>query len=348
MTDLGRRPVEPLAPPPGQFDVVLSRATQRRHRRAARLLAVTAVFLAGLGGGMSVDGGVTAVPQALVDLTTDGGTPPPAPIETSTAASDTPEVTTSPEEEPVRSAPSPTEVATTAPSGVLAVHGRALSPGGDPLGGLYVYAGKPGADGFVPTAEPAGVTAEDGTFALRCPGTPVLLSSWPLNAPAGELASTARWASTFVGGATQPGSAADAPCSRQEGKVTETVLQPGSALAATATIAAACDQGRTLGVWLYEDRGLSVRVTGVRDGDTVRVAGLPPGRHTIAASGEHVGVTVGGGETSAQEVTFGCDATEPTPTGSPTESPTPAPLPTISVTPEPSPTSGTATATPTG
>ena len=355
MSERAGRRVEPLAPPPGQFDLVLSRATQRRQRRAARLLGVTAVFLAGLGGGMSVDGGVTAVPSRLVEFATDGGTPTAqaGPVETSTAASDTPDVTASPEQQE-QPAASPTAVASTAPPGVLAVHGRALSTDGTPLGGLYVYAGRPGTEGFVPTAEPAGVTAEDGTFALLCPGTPVLLSSWPLNVPAGDRAATARWASTFVGGATQPDSAVDAPCSRKE-RVTDTVLAPGSAVAGTVEVPAACDDGRTLSVWLYEQRSLRVQVGDVRDGDGVRVAGLPPGRHTVAACGELVSVTVGGGLTVTQDVTFGCDSPSPTPTGSPTGtpvySPSPTPLPTVSATPEPTPTATaetTATSTPRG
>ena len=347
MTDMPRRSVESLPPPSGQFDLVVSRARQRRQHRATQVLAASAVFLAGVGGGMSIDGGVTSVPQALVRFATNDAKPPPAPAPapaetTTTSASSTPEVTPSRKQTTPETAPTRAPAATVAPEGVLAVHGRALTPGGSPVAGLFVYAGQPGQSDFVPVAEPLAVTAEDGSFSLPCPGTPVLLAPWPLGAPAGDLAATAEWAPTFLGGATEPGSAAAAPCNRRE-RVTETVVQRGSAMAGTADIPTACDNGRTLRMWLYDERTLALRVDEVRDGAEFRVAGLPPGRHTVLAAGNRTTVTVGGGVTAIHDVTFGCDRPEPTPTPEPTASATPSPtsptpLPTSSVTAEPSPT----------
>ena len=343
MTDIPRRQVEPLDSPSGQFDVVLGRARQRRQHRAAQVLTASAVFLAGVGGGMSIDGGVSSVPQALVRFATNDAQPPSAPApagSTATSASVTPEVTPTRERRTPGAAPTPKAAATVAPRAPLAVRGRAVAPGGSPVAGLFVYAGEPGQVGFVRGREPLAVTEKDGSFSLPCPGTPVLLAPWPLDGTAGGLAATAEWAPTFVGGATQPGSAAKAPCNRR-GRVSVTVVQRGSAMAGTADVPTACDDGRALRVWLYDDRTLAVRVDELRDGAEFRVAGLPPGRHTVLAAGNRTTVTVGGGATAVHDVTFGCNRPEPSP--SPTESATPSttsptPLPTSSVTQEPSPT----------
>lgn len=343
MTDLPRPVIEPLPPPPGQFDRVVARAQQRRQQRAVRAVGIAAVFLAGLGGGMSLDGRVAAVPKALVDLATNPQDPDPeapAPPETSSAAAVTPQARRSAKPAPETTTAS---LAATPGRGPLMLAGRALSPAGKPVAGLFVYVGAPRADGFVPAGTASGITAADGTFSLPCPGTPVLLSPWPLNRSAGDLAATAEWAATFVGGATDPGSAVDAPCSRRE-KVVDVVLQPGSAIAGTAQVPASCDTGQRILVRLYNGRAVTVRVTGLRDGEAFRIGGLPPGQHTVEAGGTSVTVTVGGGTTSDRDVAVSCDAGP-----DPTDSPTPAPTPTDTSTPAPTPTDPmpTASGTPT-
>lgn len=344
---LPRRPVEPLASPPGHFDEVMARARGRRHARAARVLTVVAVFLAGVGGGLSLDGGVRAVPEALVELATDGDEPTADAVsqETATEASVTPEVTQKPTATKLSVAAT---TPTAQPRDALAVTGRATSAGGKPLSGLYVYAGRPGAGRFVPQRDPVTVTDSDGTFSLPCPGTPVLLTSWPLGKPAGDLAASARWAATFVGGATDPASASDAPCNRR-GRQTDVVLQRGSALAGTAAVPGACDTGRSIAVWLYNDRSLAVRVADVRDGDGFVLRGLPAGQHTVGTAGARSTVTVGGGETTTVDVLFGCDLPSPTP--EPTETATPTPTPTETPLPLPTPSDSTSsepTLSPTG
>ena len=338
---LPRRPIEPLPPPPGQFDAVLTRARRRRYDRGIRVLTILLVFTAGLAGGMSLDGGVTSVPQAMYDFAASAVAPQPSPAmtepaDTSTSATVTPQEPPPPDTRTVtQTAPA---VTTPGPEGVLAVRGRALSTEGQPLSGLYVYAGVAGTEGFVPAAEPAARTDKRGEFILACPGTPVLLSPWPVNTTV-ESAS-GQWAATFVGGATQPSSAADAPCSRSD-KVVDVVLQRGATVTGTVSVAAGCEEGRPLRALLYGDPAVTVRVGGLGDGDAFDIGGLPPGEHTLAAGSTRAGVTVAGSTTAVQDVTFTCaeplPRETPSPTPEPTETATPAPSGSATVAPEPTP-----------
>lgn len=356
MTELPRRPVEPLDPPPGRFDQVTATARRRRQHHALSVLGVVAVFLTGISVGSTLSLGtrVAGVPQAIVDLATNGGRAPDAPPPTSTAtsASVTPKAaarsstpsTKRSKRRVVSSAPSLTATQKSATpvrdpvrTRVSALSGRAVSVGGQPVRGLYVYAGKPGLREFVPTAQPVARTARDGSFSLACPGTPVLLTAWPLNDSSSvDPTRTATWAATFVGGATQPRIAAVAPCSRR-GKVTDVVIQAGSAVSGTAAVPDTCDTGRAVSLWLYAEPALRVWVTGVRDGATYRIDGLPPGQHSLGFGGDRRGVVVAGGQTTAADVSFVCDST---PTTSPSPSPTTSPSPTATSSPSstPSPT----------
>ncbi len=336
MSGFPRQDIPPLEPPSGEFDVVLRRANERRQRQAARALALAAVLVAGLAGGLALDQPMATVPDALraagnqiglgqSDAERAAGAPD--------AASRTPE-------EPAAAAAAPVTEAPTAPDdtagdGDLVVAGKAVGVAGQPASGLFVYPGEPGAEGFVPAAEPLGRTAEDGTFSFPCTGTPVLLAPWRLNVPAAASAAEATWAATFVGGVTEVDSALAAPCSR-DGTTSTTVVQAGSALTGTVTIGPGCGSGSTaLRVRLLDDAGLAVRVGGLQDGDTYRVGGLPTGRHSISAAGVRSTVVTVDGETVVHDVTVTCDAlpsTEPTPTvtsgpvtSPPVQSPSPSP-----------------------
>lgn len=337
---LPRRQIEPLAPPPGQFDAVLTRAHRRRFERGTRLLSILVVFMAGLAGGMSLDGGVASVPSAMVDFASNVVAPKavPTPLDTETSASVTPEVSPSPSPATKTVTQTAPVLASPSPQGALAVRGRALTTDGTPVAGLYVYAGVAGADEFVPTAEPATVTGKRGEFSLTCPGTPVLLSPWPVNTPVDDAA--AEWAVTFVGGATQPSSATDAPCSRTD-KVVDVVVQRGATVSGTAVLAPTCAPGRTLRVQLHGEPSVSVRLGGLADGDPFTVGGLPPGVHTLAAGSTRTSVTVAAPSTTVQDVTFDCGAPlpseTPTPTPEPTETATPAPTGDATTAPAPTP-----------
>jgi hypothetical protein len=331
---------------------VVARARYRRHHRLTTVLTVTTVFLTGMAGGLSLRGQgiqerIFDIATGIVTTSTPTSTATPTP---EASRKDRKRATKTPTAAVRRSAPtreSATALAvpTPAPRAALAVHGRAVSTDGKPVAGLYVYPGRPGADGFEPVARPAGRTAADGRFSLACTRTPVLLSPWPVNSPAVD-AGAATWAATFVGGATAAAGAPKASCNRS-GRVTETVVQQGSALEGTASMPIDCvDETHSLWLWLHNDRGLTVRVQGLSAGGTFRIAGLPPGQHTVGANGNRTTVTVGGGETLTRDVTFRCEVGTPE-TPSPTPSATPIPTPSEPTTPVPAPSSPTGTSSPT-
>lgn len=341
MTQLPRRPIEPLSPPSGSFDAVLARARYRRQRRAGTFLTVTAVFFAGIAGGMSLDGGVSGMRETIVRMTTadDGVVASP---DVSTSASVTPDVDAT-KKPSHRASPAETLVAVAPPPQPRLVTGVALDATGGPIPGLFVYPGRPGDHPFLPESEPAGRTAADGSFSLPCPGTAVLLAPWRVNTALGPRALRAEWAATFVGGGTDAVSAPDAPCSSL-GKVVRTTVLPGSTLEGTVTMPVECaDAQLPLWVWLHNDRSLTVRLSDMQSGGTFSVRGLPPGQHTVGANGNRTVATVGGGATFTQDVTFSCEP------GSPPETPEPTPTDTTTPpVPTPTPTSGTPTGPPTG
>lgn len=335
MKDLPRRPIEPLTPPAGSFDAVLGQARHRRQRRVGALLSVAAIFFAGIAGGMSLDAGVSGVRDTFVGLTTADnevtGTQEPntsAVVTPEVDATQTP-VSTSGPDGISKDSPGASVVAI-APPATPTVRGIAVDTTGGPIAGLYVYPGRRGPHRFLATDEPAARTAEDGSFSLPCTGTPVLLSPWPINAPMGTAEARAVWAATFVGGGTEAASAADAPCTA-DGTVFKTTVLPGSTLKGTVTMPEECVETQRplwLWLWLYNDRSVTVRLPDLSSGGSFSVGGLPPGQHTLAADGNHTSVTVGGGETTTQDLRFGCEpGSPPVPTPSPSTSPTPLPTP---------------------
>lgn len=335
MKEFPRRPIEPLSPPRGSFDAVLGRARYRRHRRASAVLGVASVFLAGIAGGMSLDGGVSSVRQTIIGFATaDDAVPATRPPVTSAAV--TPDVDATARTLDATTAEDPAVAA--GPPAPRRVTGVAVDVAGEPIAGLYVYPGRPGPRRFLATREPAARTATDGSFSLPCPGTPVLLSPWRVNVPEGQREGPAVWAATFVGGGTEAASASVAPC-RSDGRVVETTVLAGSTLEGTVTLPAECaDAKLPLWLWLHNDRSLTVRLRDLGAGDSFTLGGLPPGQHTLSANGDTTLVTVGGGATFTNDVTFGCLPGTPTPAPSPT-GPTPPPLP--SETPTPTSPAGT-------
>jgi hypothetical protein len=343
VNDLPRKRIEPLTPPTGELERVLARARYRRHRRAFALLTVSVVFVAGLGGGFALG---RDVPREVVDAVaglTNGVTRETD--TTSASPSATSEASRTPEGSRTQDAATGgSDVVRTEPKpGTLAYHGQAVGAAGQPAAGLYVYVGVPGIDGFVPDGWAVGRTDKKGQFTISCPHAPVLLAPWPLLGDAKSKARNVSWAATFVGGATDPTVAEAVPCTRSN-KVDVTRVGRGSAVEGDVHIPDSCiDDEISMWVWLNGSRAVHVKIQDLRDGDHFRVSGLPPGRHTLGANGRLHPVTVGGGETTVQDVTFFCDD-GPTPEPSPTESttaPTSTPEPTESTV---SPT-GTATGT---
>ena len=229
--------------------------------------------------------------------------------------------------------------------GTLAYHGQAVGAAGQPAAGLYVYVGVPGVDGFQPNGWAVERTDRQGRFTVSCPHAPVLLAPWPLLGDAKSKARNVSWAATFGGGATDPSVAESVPCTRSN-TVDVTRVGRGSAVEGDVHMPASCrDDEISMWVWLSGVRAVHVKVQDLRDGDHYRVSGLPPGQHVLGANGRLHPVTVGGGDTFTQDVTFFCDGpqptTEPAPTGTPSTS-DPA------STPDPSGSSSSPTGTATG
>lgn len=336
MSELPRKEIPPLEPPRGQLDAVLSQARERRYRRAGTTLLVATVFVAGLAGGVALDRPVTEVPADLLRYASSqlgDGNESASPTQPADSASPLPRETPRQERAAAPPADRPTASAeqSPAPLGPLAVNLRVVGVGGEPAAGLYVYPGELGADGFVPAAEPAGRTAQDGSFTLPCTGTPVLLTPWRLNSPLERSGGAATWAATFAGGVTQPGSALAPDCSRR-GRPSTTIVQPGATVTGTVAIAPSCDATTaSLRLRLFDDPALRVRLDGFTDGDRYAIGGLPSGRHSLGVAGQRSPLTTVGTEPVTRDVAVTC---EPEPQPSPTPEPTSAgPTP-----PEPTPT----------
>ena len=343
MNDLPRKRIEPLSPPAGELERVLARARYRRHRRAFAVLTVAVVFVAGLGGGFALGRDVPrGVAQAVSDLTdsVSGETTTASPLPpASSAATRTPKARRS-HDAPVAS----NDVVRTEPKpGSLAYHGQAVGAAGQPAAGMYVYVGVPGVDGFLPDGRAVARTDKKGRFTVACPHAPVLLAPWPLLGDAKSKARNVSWAATFVGGATEPSVAEQVPCTRSN-TVDVTRVGRGSAVEGDVHMPPSCrDDEISMWVWLSGARAVHVKVQDLRDGDHYRVSGLPPGQHVLGANGRLHPVTVGGGDTFVQDVTFSCDG-EPTSEPSPTETATTS-APTITPDPTESTSSPTGTAT---
>lgn len=338
--EIPRREIPPLPAPEGQLDAVLALARERRHHRAGTTLIVATVFLAGVAGGVALDQPVTDVPaqvlKAATSRLTEGGQPQSTSSPADSATVTPRERTRQAEAAPTAAVPAPPLVSSQPTArGALAVVGRAVGVTGEPAAGLYVYPGVTGVEGFVPTDLPAGRTADDGSFTLPCTRTPVLLTPWLLNAPAGRDARVASLAATFAGGVTQPGSALDAPCTRR-GKPSTTIVQGGSTVEGTVEVAAECGtEPASLRLRLFDDPALTVMVDGLADGDTYRVGGIPSGRHSFGAKGQRTPLVTVGAEVVTRDVAVTCGS-DPLPQPSPTTG-TPAPsTPTPDGTPSPS------------
>ena len=328
-----RKRIEPLAPPAGQFDRVMSEARYRRHRRAMALLTVSFVFVAGLGGGLALGRDVPErIVQAAAEVVRGGPTTSAAgePSETATSATGSANASqASTKGTPQQQAPIATKLSDP-PRGKLSYRGRAVGPAGQPAAGLYVYVGVPGETGFVPSGDHIGFTAKDGSFSMSCPKAPVLLAPWPINAEAKAKARNVDWGATFVGGASQALLASDVPCTRNPDRIDETTVLRGAAVEGNVSMPAGCrDAELGLWVWIGNDREFHVNVQELEDGDTYRVSGLPAGEHTIGANGEHYRVRVGATGTVRQDVLFACDPGDGD--GGTTE--TPSPTDTVTVPP---------------
>jgi hypothetical protein len=153
----------------------------------------------------------------------------------------------------------------------------------------------------------------------------VLLSSWRLNSATTGTSTGNSWGATFVGGSQTE--AVVPPCGSG---VLTTVLSPGATVTGTVHSTGDCPNATfPLWVWLDGDRGLTIRLTGLKDGDTFRYSGLPAGRHTLGARGLTSPLALAAGGLASHDATFACPGT-PDPGSSPSGEPSPTPTPTKS------------------
>jgi hypothetical protein len=212
MTDLPRRPIRPLPPPPGSFEQTVARGRARRRRAfvgaaSAGLAAVAVVAIVGatslghLGAQHDVRPAVPLVssppPSSAPSVSPPPASPSPSPSLSSTPPSPAP-LSPVPTAPVVVSSPpvSPSVVVsssapTSAPASVApAVYrGRLTDAAHHPLKGYYLYWVIPGAvnaKGWpdeVRSARPAATTHADGTFDATCDGsgsTELAISHEPL------------------------------------------------------------------------------------------------------------------------------------------------------------------------
>lgn len=328
MTDPApRRRVEPLAPPAGEFDRVVREARTRRHHQAVAVCSVTAIFLAGIVGGVAL-GGVSGMRDSILAVTNRSTTPPatatPTDHEETTVASVVPpgpDASTAP-------VPAPSTRAQSAPPEQVAapvLHGRVVDPSGAPLAGLHVWTGTSTAAGFVPD-EAAVTTDTKGRYDVPCTSAPVLVTSWEVNRALGATV-TGDWAATFVDDVT-----CEAGAPRRV-----TTVEPGAVVEGQVRTDVGCpDVTFPLWLWIGGDRLAAVRLTGLREGDHYRVAGAPVGTSVLGARGRTTEVTATAGGTVEQDVTFACPLV-PSTTPDPTLTPIPTPSEPSASPPSPSP-----------
>jgi hypothetical protein len=339
MTKLPRRRIEPLEPAPDSFDRVLTSARRRRRRRALVVASAT-LTVALVAAGSFALGSSLNVTQRLDNASHGGGDGIDSPTTTVQAS---PARTNGHRKQAKKAPASETEPARNPPISWL--RGRAVDPEGNGIAGLYVLPGTPGRTAFSPSGTVAARTDRNGDYTIACPRAPVLLATWALNQNLPAVSTGGNWAATFVGGTGTTATVPDCGNARYT-----TTLGSGASLHGTVTAQGDCAPGATFPVWVWlnGDRGETVRLAGLRAGDTFSFAGLPAGTHTLGTGGVRVPITFGSGSSQDHDASFSCsngvatgipvDSPSPDSTGDPTDpvetgppaTPSPTPSPTFS------------------
>jgi len=227
------------------------------------------------------------------------------------------------------------------PSGTYG--GRAVSPAGEPIEGLYVYVIPELEEGWTSTA-PAARTDEEGRFDIPCPDGSVLLNAWELGEA--QDGSTPNWRTTVTTGGYRLEDMRPPACSSTR---QDTTVPEGAAL--TGTLRGPCGlalrevravfrddyAGDHMPGHVVRDLG-SVVTTTAADG-AFRLAGLPPGGYDVTTSpGGEAKLVVARGPGQYEvllDLTSDDCASPPVETASPEPEVTPTTEP--EPTPEPSP-----------
>lgn len=299
MSNLPRRPVEPLAPPPDAFDRVLT--TARRRRRSRGVIAASSTMVVVLIAAASVALGASqnvSQPNVPANRGTSHDNPAPKPR---------PQMSPSPTS---RSKDHARTV--TSKPGVTAIswlRGRAVDSGGNGISGLYVLPGRVGMRTFNSGGGTGTRTDGRGYFKIVCPHAPVLLSSWRINQDYSGGTIGGQWGATFVGSTN-----GDPVVPRCGLHSSVTTLSAGATVTGHVNDTGSCVPGDDYHVWLWlgGNHGTTIRLVGLHSGDAFTYSGLPAGTHTLGLRGQTKSVPLASGATVEANVDFACDKQTPT------------------------------------
>jgi hypothetical protein len=333
MTNLPRRRIEPLEPPPESFDRVLAGARRRRRQHALVAASSTLVLVLVAAGSFALGSSLNAT-QNLNDAA-DGKHNGDSTSHPTLQSSRTPSI---PSSKHTQTPPTGTQTSQGQGQGQISwLRGRAVDPNGNGIAGLYVLTGEPNQQTFNSDGAAGTRTDSNGDYKIACPRAPVLLATWQLGTELQAMTTGGQWGATFVGGAAGSTSAVVPACDKPRIKTT---LSPGGSVHGIVHVTGKCAPGATfpLWVWLGGDRNNTVRLGGLQDGDAFSFAGLPPGTHTLGARGVTASITLHSGSSVEQDAAFKCrDSTTPSTDESP--DPSSSPSPTESSTPPATPSS---------
>jgi hypothetical protein len=308
MTNLPRRPIEPLNPPPDAFERVLASARARRRRHS--LVAATSTMVLVLVAAGSFALGASLNREQQINTTANDPATPSQPANTSTQSSSS--------IPPGQSVPRAGGGKSGTIDRVPFLRGRAVDPDGNGIAGLYVIPGKPGTRTFSSAGPAAGRTDSRGYYRIVCPRAPVLLATWQINRDSAGGTVGGPWGATFVG--SKDGKAVVPDC----GSGYRTVLHAGATLTGhLIEIAPNCLPGDDyhLWLWLNGNRATTIRLVGLHGGDTFTYAGLPAGTHTLGLRRQIKTLQFLPGATVEADADYHCTGTTTVPTDSTTQTP---------------------------
>jgi hypothetical protein len=345
------RDIDPLPPPPGSFDRMMHSARARRRRQGLAVLSSVAALVLVASGAFALGSSVNDT-QTFAQAGGSAGVGTTTITTTETAGNGT--ATQQDAAGPATSKPpaavpaptgsgTPTDATSSAPP-IIALRGHVVDADGAPVVGLLVQPGARNRVVYRSDGRIAAVTDAQGNFDIPCPRAPVLLATWQLDHDAPPPSVGAGWAATFLGPEDAPHPVVPA-CGKRR---TTTVVARGATVSGVVQTVGPCapDDSFAVQVWLDNNREQSVRLAGLRAGETFTVAGLPAGSHTLAAGGATTALELTQGDVVTQDVTFTCvpDPGASTATSPVTPSADPSPSTTSATDPAPAPSGSLPTA----
>jgi hypothetical protein len=323
MTNLPRRPIEPLVPAPDSFDRVLATARRRRRKRGLIAASSTMVVVLVAAGSFALGASLHATNRFDPANHSKGD---------NSRSPEIPQPTRSPSKSPKSSRSGD---AKTNSASIIWLHGRAIDASGNGIAGLYVQPGRPSQRTFSSGGVAGTTTDSRGYFKVVCPHAPVLLSTWQVNKNYAESTVGGRLAATFVGSTN--GEQVVPTCDSR----TVTILSAGATVTGQVVAYGPCIPDDVYDVWLWlgGDHDTTIRLAALHNGDTFSYSGLPAGTHILGVRHQTKTVDVGPGAGIEADVWFQCDGTTSVPSGTTDQSSPPATAsPEVEATPSPTPT----------